>query len=134
MANKYITPEGKTKLLKLGFLNNDDVGNFNYLALGGENSTSASTENSQNFQEIDGNSYQRQKLVLQEEGDQSIIISATFDENIANPSEGVEIREIGIVDHEYYDPNEKFFAYAEVPPISKTNNISLKYTIIISIE
>lgn len=132
MANKLITPEGKRKLLKIGFLGNSDVGNFNYLALGGENSN-ASTNGT--FQEIDGNSYERQSLILQTEGDQSITISAIFDENVANPSEGVEIKEIGIVDHQYpAGEEETFFAFAEVPPIKKTNNISLKYTIIISIE
>lgn len=132
MANKYITPDGKRKLLKLGFLSNNDEGNFNYIALGGENSSAAT--NGEHFEEIDGNSYERQPVVLQSEGDQSITISAVFDENVANPSEGVEIREIGIVDHQYRDQNDQFFAFAEVPPIKKTNNISLKYTIIISIE
>lgn len=133
MANKLITPEGKRKLLKLGFLGNSDVGNFNYLALGGENSTAAVGGT---FQEIDGNSYERQTLVMQSEGEQSITISAIFDENVANPSEGVLIKEIGIVDHQYPagEGEDTFFAFAEVPPISKTNNISLKYTIIINIE
>ena len=133
MANKLITAEGKRKLLKLGFLSNDNTGNFNFIALGGENSTAAI--DGQNFQEIDGDNYYRSPVTLQTEGDQSITISAIFDENNAASSDGVLIKEIAIVDHEYSnDKSEVFFAYAEVPPIKKTSNISLKYTVSISIE
>ncbi len=132
MANKYITAEGKNKLLKLGFLNSGDTGSFNYIALGGTNSAGATGGT---FQEIDAENYSRQQVALDSEGQQSITISAIFDENNVASSEGVEVTEIGIVDHEFYaGSDEQFFAYAEVPPISKTSNISLKYTIIISIE
>ena len=132
MANKYITANGKNKLLKLGFLHNNDTNNFNYIALGGTDSAGATGGQ---FQEIDGDNYSRQEVSLDAEGQQSITISAIFDENNVASSEGIEITEIGIVDHEFPAGNdEQFFAYAEVPRIVKTSNISLKYTIIISIE
>ena len=132
MANKYITSAGKRKLLKLGFLSNDDRGNFNYIALGGESSAGATGGT---FQEVDGDNYYRQSVSLEKEEEQSITISAIFDENNLASSQGTEITEIGIVDHEFPAGNEdQFFAFAEVPKIKKTSNISLKYTIVITIE
>ena len=131
MANKLITQEGKQKLLKLGFLpNNADPNNFQYIALGGANSNAAKGGS---FQEIDGNNYQRVSVMEESVESQSITISAIFDDQNYNSSQGTEIREIAIVDNDT-KTNDIFFAYAEVPPITKTGNISLKYTIIISIE
>lgn len=135
MTNKkYITPEGKTKLLQLGFQNNT-TGQFKYLALGGEGSNAAQQENKDNFFEVDGDNYYR--ATLEQEGNpnddkQSITLSAIFEDVNFNPSAGKAIHEIAIVDNS--EPSDDtFFAFAEVPEIIKTDNISLKYTIIISI-
>ena len=135
MTNKkYITPEGKSKLLQLGFQNNTS-GQFRYLALGGDGSNAAQQENKDNFFEVSGDNYYR--ATLEQEGNlnddkQSITLSAIFEDVNFNPSDGKAIHEIAIVDNS--EPSDDtFFAFAEVPEIIKTDNISLKYTIIISI-
>ena len=136
MMEKYITPDGKKYLLELGFLNDDNTSNFNFVALGVSDS-SASTNNGQNFTEADGYNYSRAQLQQEntmEETDTSIALSATFDSTNFNPSTGVQIAEIGLVNQDVANNNDKWFAFMKVPPISKTSNVSLKYTIIITIE
>ena len=133
--SKYITSQGKTKLLQLGFQNNTS-GQFRYLALGGEGSNAAVMEDAANFYEISGENYQR--VPLEQEGNansdtQSITLSAIFEDTNYNPSSGGIIKEIAIVDNDEASSNDTFFAFAQVPEISKTDNISLKYTVIISI-
>ena len=133
---KYITPDGKKYLLELGFLNDDNTNNFNFVALGVSSST-ASTNNGQNFVEADGYNYSRAQLEKEdtmEETDTSIALSATFDSTNFNPSQGIQIAEIGLVNQDVANNNDKWFAFMKVPPIHKTSNVSLKYTVIITIE
>ena len=84
--SKYITAQGKTKLLQLGFQNNTS-GQFRYLALGGEGSNAAVMEDAANFYEISGENYQR--VPLEQEGSanndtQSITLSAIFEDTNYN--------------------------------------------------
>lgn len=134
--NKYITDEGKKHLLELGFLNNDTTNNFNFVALGVGDS-SASINNGNGFNEANGYEYTRVQLkpeVTAEDDEQSLSMSATFDSSNFNPSESVQVSEIGIVNQDIANDNDKWFAFLKVPPIDKSSNVSLKYTIIISIE
>jgi len=134
--NKYITPEGKTKLLQLGFLNNTS-GTFSYLALGGEGSSAAISNDKNQFSEVTGDNYHR--VQLEQEGEirtdsQSITLSAFFEDMNYNPSQGGTITEIAVVDNDENSGElDTFFAFADVPDIEKNDNISLKYSIIISI-
>ena len=136
MMEKYITSAGKKYLLQLGFLNDDNTNNFNFVALGvGENSK-ASSNNGVGFEEADGYHYQREQFKIEEsyQEESSIALSATFDSTNFNPSNGVQISEIGIVNQDVANNNDEWFAYMKVPPITKTSNVSLKYTVIISLE
>jgi len=133
MYKKYITPEGKDQMLKLAFRNSEND-TFNYLALGGDNSQAATSQVSQNFQEISGDNYQR--VALENEGiqNQSITLTGIFEDTNFNPSNGRLIKEIGIVNSSTPKKgSEVFFAFAEVPEIYKNSNISLKYTMIITL-
>lgn len=136
MMDKYITADGKKYLLQLGFLSDDTTSNFNFAALGvGE--SNASQNNGEGFFEANGNNYHRVQLLEEqtsEDDEQSISISATFDSTNFNPSEAVTVSEIGIVNQDIANDNDKWFAFLKVPPIDKASNVSLKYTIIISIE
>lgn len=136
MMEKYITADGKKHLLELGFLSNDTTSNFNFVALGVQDSN-ASTNNGEGFLEANGDNYHRVQLLEEstmEEDEQSISMSAIFDSTNFNPSEAVTVSEIGIVNQDIANDNDKWFAFLKVPPIDKASNVSLKYTIIISIE
>ena len=136
MMEKYITPEGKKHLLKLGFLSEDNSSNFSFAALGIGDS-SAATNNGTHFSEANGDNYQRVRFYQEttmDDTDTSIAISATFDSTNFNPSEPVHVAEIGIVNQDIENDNDTFFAYMSVPGIDKTSNVSLKYTIIITLE
>lgn len=134
--DKYITPKGKKHLLELGFLGEDNVSNFNYIALGVDGS-SAAINNGQGFLEANGDNYQRVQLFKEttmDDTDQSLAVSAVFDSTNFNPSDPVNISEIGIVNQDISNNNDIWFAYLSVPAIAKTSNVSLKYTIILTIE
>ena len=66
-----------------------------------------------------------------EEG--SICISGTFDGSNYNLSDGGIITEIAIVDSALHTDTETFFCLVEVPEIIKTDNTSLKYSLVISL-
>lgn len=129
MYAKYITPEGKEQMLKLAFMSGGNHA-FQYLALGGENSEGARAGQ---FSEISGDNYQRVSLESEGTQNQSITLSGIFEDSNFNPSNGRLIKEIGIVDSSTNKSEQTFFAYAEVPEIYKNSNISLKYTIIITL-
>ncbi len=131
MSNKkLITDDGKTELLRLGFKSEEAGGSFSFLALGGPNSTGAQDEN---FVEVSGSGYQRVQTVIDSLEDKTITISGIFDESNYAPESGM-IKEIGLCNSDIHDGTETFFMYSEVPPIYKTSDISLQYTIIISID
>ena len=126
MTKKYITSEGKTQLLRKAFI--DGSNPFKYMALG--NGNSAITEDIEDFNEITGSNYSRVVTNAKEEN-QQITISGTFAGSNFNPSEGGKITEIALLDSK--DSNGTFFATIQVPEITKTNNISLKYSVIVSL-
>jgi len=133
---KYITNDGKKHLLEIGFLQNDTTNNFNFVALGIQGSNAA-IDNGNGFLEANGDNYHR--VQLQEENtldddDQSLAMSAIFDSTNFNPSEATTVSEIAIVNQDVANDNDIWFAFMSVPPIDKASNVSLKYTIIISIE
>lgn len=136
MMEKYITPKGKKYLLELGFINDDNTNNFNFAALGIGDS-SAAANNGTGFHEANGDNYRRvhfEQEDTMDDTDTSIAISATFDSTNFNPSEPVRVAEIGIVNQDIENNNDTFFAYMSVPSIDKTSNVSLKYTVIITLE
>lgn len=134
MTNKYITQEGKQLLLELAFLGDSTSNNFNYLALGTKNSTASNGE-SGTFDEVADSTYKRVALQKEKIENNSLYVSAIFDDTNYQPSEGGYVGEIGIVNqYEKNSSTDKWFAYLKVPEIKKDGNISLKYTIIISIE
>lgn len=128
MANKLITDQGKTQMLRYAFAE------FKYLALGDGESSGASG-NGGDFSEVEGSNYQRVVLDQQVSDDtgRSITLTGTFDDSNYNPSSGGLVSEIGIVNNLEKTSNDVFFAYAEIPEIVKSDNISLKYTIVISV-
>lgn len=132
MANKAITQEGKTKILEL-ILNGDN--GFCYLALGDGNSNAAAEGISEKFSEISGNDYHRVKTNMESSDTQTatVTVSAIFEDDNYTPSQGGEVSEIALVDSYEKSSNNTFLAFAEIPPILKTSNISLKYTIVFSI-
>lgn len=134
MSDKYITPQGKKHLLELGFLGNGNANNFNYLALGVQGSDGASKGK---FIEANGDGYQRAQLVKDstvDDTEQSLSVSATFNSTNFAPSDGVRIDEIAIFNQDISSNLDIPFAYMKVPNIEKKTNVSLKYTIVISIE
>ena len=134
--NKYITPSGKKYLLELGFLNDDNTSNFNFVALGVGDST-ASSSKGVGFTEANGNNYKRVQLFKEtttESPETGICVSAIFDSSNFNPSQEVKVSEIGIVNQDVANNNDKWFAYMSVPKIDKATNVSLKYTIIITMK
>ena len=143
MASKFITNEGKQKLLRLGFLGDNNDSAFNYVALGLEGSTASQTGDRNHFIEATQDGYERAELV--EEKNQSIdgsstsgpsiIVSAVFDKTNFNPSADEYVTEIAIVDHDIDSgTNDIFFAFASVPKINKSHNVSLKYTIVLELK
>ena len=139
MAEKYITSDGKKMLLRLGFIPSDSTSTFNYVALGVDNSNMAINDGNGTFNEASGSNYER--AILKEEsnidvGEHAIAVSATFDKTNYNPSAESIVKEIGIVNQSINDGvvKDTFFAFAKVPEIDKSNNVSLKYTIILELE
>ena len=108
-----------------------NTSNFNYVALGVGESSAAVDKTKGSFTEANGNQYSRARLQKEENSldntDQSVVISATFDSTNFSPSEGIAIQEIA-------NDSDIWFAFLKVPEIKKTSNISLKYTIVVSIE
>ena len=133
MAESFITDKGKTEVLRLAFKNDDARGAFNYMALGGANSSGAEGGE---FVEVSGSSYHRVKTDIEESPTTKMItISGTFDETNFNVSgNGELIKEIGLVNSSEDASEQTFFAYCEVPQINKNDSITLKYTIVIEIE
>lgn len=135
MAEKYITPDGKQMLLRLGFIPSDSTSSFNYVALGVGTSNAYDGEHS--FNEASGFNYERAQLVEEniDVGENAIAVSATFDKQNYNPSEASTITEIAIMNQSIADDSaDMAFAYAKVPEIDKSNNVSLKYTLILEIK
>lgn len=131
--DKLITDKGKTELLRLGFIDGSQQA-FSYLALGGGDSEGAQGNA---FAEVTSYNYERVPTTLEEEinsSEKQITISGVFEEGNYNPSDGGLIKEIGLCNSAVNSNNQIFFLYSEVPEIYKTDSISLKYTIVISIE
>ena len=136
--NTFITQEGKNEVLTLAFSSGDVRNTFSYLALGtaGEGSDLASvTGNESDFHEIPAQIYTRPEAIVDVENDGSVTLSFTIDST--NVTEEVQIKEIALCNSaEGNIPTgvTQVFAFCEVPAITKTNSVSLKYTIKVSIE
>ena len=134
MTKKFITDEGKKKLLKLGFLG--EPNGFRYMAL--SNGSAAVSEDKTKFNEVtrQGN-YERVEILSDETSgvalEKGINITGVFEGSNYNLSEGGTITEIGIVDTQKQSSTETFFAFIQVPEIIKDDNITLKYSVIISL-
>lgn len=134
MTKTYITEKGKQLLLELAFLGDGTSNNFNYLALGTGNST-GSNGSTGTFDEVSDSTYHRATLYKEDYDTAGLAVSAIFDDTNYQPTEGGEIGEIGIVNqYERNSSTDNWFAFLEVPKIKKDGNISLKYTIVISID
>ena len=132
MSKKLITDAGKTELLRLAFQREEGGGAFKYIALGGENSKGAQGEQ---FVEVSGDTYSRVVTSADNLENKQITISGIFQEENYTPASGGKIKEIGLCNTDDIGSNEQiFFLYSEVPEITKTGDISLEYTIIISID
>ena len=126
MTSKFITDEGKKKLLKLGFLG--ETNGFRYMAL--STGTAAITGEKENFDEVIGRgNYERVQIKSDEINgvgniEKSINITGTFEGSNYNLSDGgsLPISEIGIVDTEKNTDSQTFFAFIQVPEIKKTDN------------
>ena len=132
MGKKLITDAGKTELLRLAFQSEEAGGAFKFIALGGENSKGAQGET---FVEVSGNNYSRVVTSTDSVENKQITISGIFQEENYAPAAGGIIKEIGLCNTDNTADNSQiFFLYSEVPEITKTGDISLEYTIIISID
>lgn len=133
MSNKLITDAGKTELLRRGFKAEEAGGAFSFLALGGSDSKGAQGGT---FSEVSGDGYERVTTEVESLEDKTITISGIFEETNYAPSNGTgTIKEIGLCNFDSTGQgNETFFMYAEVPEVVKTEDISLQYTIVISID
>lgn len=131
MGKKLITDEGKNELLALVFT----MGNrspFNWLALGGDNSKGAQGGVWEEVSGV-GNSYHRVKTEVEKSPtNREIVISGTFEDD--NDTGEATITEIGLSNSETKSSDETFFFYGEVANIIREDNVSLKYTIIFSVE
>ena len=108
MTSKYITNDGKKLLLELAFLGDGTNNNFNYLALGTKESTGSQGE-SGTFLEVSDSTYHRMPLSKESNvtTDNSLAVSAIFDDTNYQPSEGGYIGEIGIVNQ--YERNSSMY-------------------------
>ena len=131
MSKKIITDAGKTELLRLAFQSEEGGGAFKFLALGGENSQGAQGEN---FVEVSGDNYSRVTTTVSNLENKQITISGIFQEENYAPASDGKIKEIGLCNTDSVSDGQVFFLYSEVPEINKTGDISLEYTIIISID
>ena len=80
MANKYVTDEGKTEILKLAFVNDDGYTPFAYLALADSTSSASSSGIQTDFSELSDASYQRVPMTVDSIETKKITLSAIFDE------------------------------------------------------
>lgn len=131
MGKKLITDAGKTELLRLAFQSEEAGGAFKFIALGGANSKGAQGEG---FVEVSGDNYERVETTAETPQNKTITISGVFSEENYAPAAGGEITEIGLCNTDIASNEQVFFMYSEVPNIAKTGDISLEYTIIISID
>ena len=120
---KKVTPEGKTEVLRLAFSDSEERIPFCYFALGTGNGADSNGE----WEEVISSNYHRAKATL----NVNQYYSSTYNYDESTP---VEITEIALCQESERKNGETIFAYCNVPPIEKTGNISLKYTMIISIE
>ncbi len=134
MGKKLITDEGKTELLRLAFKREEAGGSFCFLALGGTGSEGAQGKL---FKEVSGDNYSRVQTEVNDDQikDKTITITGTFEEQNYAPTDNTgDIKEIGLCNSDTNTDNQIFFMYSEVPTIRKTGDISLQYTIVISID
>lgn len=134
MANKYVTDEGKTEILKIAFVNDDGYTPFAYLALADSTSSASSSGIQTNFSELSDASYQRVPMTVDSIETKKITLSAIFDENNYNSSDAIEVGEIGLCNASDNSEDTVFFTYCQVPNLPKDATVSLKYTIIISAQ
>jgi hypothetical protein len=134
MANKYVTDEGKTEILKIAFVNDDGYTPFAYLALADSTSSAATTGIQNDFSELSDASYQRVPMTVDSIETKKITLSAIFDENNYNASNPVTVGEIGLCNAKDNSEDTVFFTYCQVPNLEKDATVSLKYTIIISAQ
>jgi len=138
--SKFITEEGKQEILRIAFAPDSGQNGFKYLALGKAGSSASKDEKKESFDELKGSEYHR--ISVQDdvtvESDGTITLPFIVEESNYN-GEGVTISEIALCDSG--DSNDDIpsgkstvFAFCQVPEIKKTGNISLKYTLKISIE
>ena len=142
---KIITKEGKNEVLKIAFSNTDNENTFRYLALGTSDGKASQTGLKEDFVEVNradnyhrvGLSSESEENTIEFDGNGTATISFVVNENNYTGA-GVTIQEIALCNDVEADINAdsacKVFAFCEVPPIEKTSNISLKYTLKISIE
>lgn len=134
MANKYVTDEGKTEILKIAFVNDDGHTPFAYLALADSTSSASSSGIQTDFSELSDASYQRVPMTVDSIETKKITLSAIFDENNYNSSDAIEVGEIGLCNASDNSEDTVFFTYCQVPNLPKDATVSLKYTIIISAQ
>ena len=136
MANKYVTDEGKTEILKIAFVNDDGYTPFAYLALAESTSSASSSGIRTDFHELSDASYQRVAMTIDSIETKKITLSAIFDENNynSNSSDAIEVGEIGLCNASDNSEDTVFFAYCQVPKLRKDATVSLKYTMIISAQ
>ena len=134
MANKYVTDEGKTELLKIAFVNDDGYTPFAYLALADSTSSASSSGIRTDFRELSDATYQRVPMTVDSIETKKVTLSAIFDENNYNSSNAIEVGEIGLCNASDNSEDTVFFAYCQVPKLPKDATVSLKYTMIISAQ
>lgn len=144
---QIITERGAQKLLRIGFIENDDIistlNRFAFMALGEGGDEEYEDGNSELHSELTNDSYGRIPLEFPNDlntDTQRIVMQAIIDEG--NVEENQNINEIGIVDsgaqtidpQEGEIPEEIFFCLINVPEIEKTAELALQYTVIIEIK
>lgn len=134
MANKYVTDEGKTEILKIAFVNDDGNTSFKYLALADSTSAASTSGLFDDFSELSDASYQRVPMTVDSIENKKITLSAIFDENNYNSSDPITVGEIGLCNTGDNSEDTVFFTYCQVPNLPKDGTVSLKYTIIISAQ
>lgn len=141
---KFITEEGKNEVLKIAFSDSGNDNTFRYLALGTNSGTAAETGLKENFVELDRSENYRRVGVSTDTEENTIVFdnngTATISFIVSEDNytgSGAVIKEIALCNDAEADITSeqcKVFAFCEVPEIEKTSNISLKYTLRISIE